>query len=328
MNNKKGRKGKKMIITLIIAVIVIAGLKFLIFPPVKEIQPDGKYQISSADYWLTENKADPYSKDGRQRQLQIRRWYPLDCTESKPVVVASHGSCGTIDNNLSLYRELASQGFTVLAVAHPGQVASIKYENGKKSGPSREFIKEMTSLRPDKNPEQTFELFRKWMEIRIDDLNTVMDDYVKGQGASNFIMLGHSLGGSAAYAMARLRKDIKGCIALESPFMYDVQGVKDGRFIFDSSDYEIPLLNIYSDSSFPYLKEWSQYENNAKFLESGNSRYTSIYYEGTGHMGLCDLSLISPVLASVFSGKIQKQKPRIQLEKLNKDCIKWIERNL
>ena len=41
-----------------------------------------------------------------------------------------------------------------------------------------------------------------------------------------------------------------------------------------------PLLNIYSDASYPYLKEWSQYGNNAKFLDSDNPNYTNIHYEG------------------------------------------------
>lgn len=327
MKNKK-RKGKKMVVTMIIVAAVIIALKFIIFPPAKEIPLTGKYQISSMDYWLTEDKADPYSKEGKERQLQIRRWFPLDYEEKKPVFVASHGSCGSIDNNISLYRELASHGFIVLAVAHSGQVASVKYENGKKSGPSGDFIKEMTSLNPEKNPEKAFELFKKWMEIRTYDLNFVMDDYIKKNGQTNFIVMGHSLGGSAAYAMARIRNDIKGCIALEAPFMYDVQGVKDGRFVFDNSDYNIPLLNIYSDSSYPYLKKWKQYENNARFLESGNPDYTNLYYEGTVHMGLCDLSLLSPVLATVFSGKIQKQKAGPQLEKLNKDCLKWINEKI
>ncbi len=324
-NKTKRRKGKKMIITLIVIVVVIVALKFILFPPVKQILTTGIYQVSSTDYWLTQDKADPYSKNGEQRQLQIRRWYPSDCAETKPVFVASHGSCGTIDNNLSLYRELASHGFIVLAVAHPGQVASIKYENGKKSGPSGDFIKEMTSLRPDKNPEQAFELFQKWMKIRIDDLNVVMDDYVKREGKADFVMLGHSLGGSAAYAMARIRKDVIGCIALESPFMYDITAVKDGHFVFNDSDYDVPLLNVYSDSSFPYLKVWEQYKNNAKFLDSYNPVYTNIHYEGIGHMGLCDLSLASPVLASIFSGKIQKRSARAMLAKLNEDCLNWIE---
>ena len=166
------------------------------------------------------------------------------------------------------------------------------------------------------------------MQIRVDDLNAVMDDYLQNtDDKTRFITLGHSLGGSAAYAMARIRNDITGCIALESPFMYDIQGVKDGVFLFDESDYKIPLLSIYSDSSYPYLKLWGQYKNNAKFLESNNKNYSNIYYKGVGHMGLCDLSLVSPVLSRILSGTSQKIEPAIQLQKLNNDCLDWLAAN-
>lgn len=136
--------------------------------------------------------------------------------------------------------------------------------------------------------------------------------------------MGHSLGGSAAYAMARVRDDVTGCIALESPCMYAIKGVKDGEFVFDDSDYGIPLLNIYSDSSYPHLHEWSQYKNNAMFLDENNPDYTNVYYEGVGHMGLCDLSIASPLLSAILSGGFQKVDAYVQLERLNADCIEWL----
>jgi hypothetical protein len=106
--------------------------------------------------------------------------------------------------------------------------------------------------------------------------------------------------------------------------MYDIKGVENGKFIFDDSDYEVPLLNIYSDASYPYLNEWGQYGNNAKFLNASNPLYTNIYYENIGHMGLCDLSLVSPVISAILDGGFQKVKATDQLTKLNEDCLQWI----
>ena len=140
--------------------------------------------------------------------------------------------------------------------------------------------------------------------------------------------MGHSLGGSAAYAMARIRDDVTGCIALESPFMYDVQGVSDGSLVFDEKDYDIPLLSVYSDSSYGHLFEWQEYKNNARFLKSNSIMYTNIHYKGTGHMGLCDLSLVSPVLSSLLSGGIPEVNAYDQLKLLNEDCLKWIRKLL
>ena len=317
-------KLKRMVTAIVIVAVVLIAIKFIMFPPVKEIPTTGQYNYTSEDYWVSENKVDPYSRKGENRQLQVRKWYPTDCSGRKPVVVASHGSCGTIGNNLTLYRELASHGYTVLAVAHPGQAASVKYENGRKSGPSGDFLKELTALNPDGDLEKGYEVFRRWMEIRTDDLNAVMDDYIAKNGASRFIVEGHSLGGSAAYAMARIRKDVIAVLALESPVMYDIKGVENGEFLFDGSDYEVPVLSIYSDASYPYLRVWGQYKNNARFLDSDNPLYSNIHYENIGHMGLCDLSLASPVMTAILDKGFQKVKARDQLKKLNEDCLAWV----
>ena len=106
--------------------------------------------------------------------------------------------------------------------------------------------------------------------------------------------------------------------------MYDIKGAENGKFIFDDSDYDIPVLSIYSDASYPHLKEWGQYRNNAKFWGSPNPLYTNIHYENIGHMGLCDLSLVSPVLTAIMDGGFQKVKATDQLTKLNEDCLAWV----
>ena len=143
-------------LTITIILVCFVLLKLIIFPPAKKLSVTGSYKFESLDYWVDEQKEDPYLANKSMRQLQVRKWYPLDCREKHPVIVASHGSCGTIDNNQTLYRELASHGYIVLAVAHPGQVAKIIYKNKKKAGPSGKFIKQQTSLNPEKNAEKAF----------------------------------------------------------------------------------------------------------------------------------------------------------------------------
>lgn len=325
LKKNKTRKVYRVGAWLLSLMIMLFTVKFVVFPPHKELPTTGNYQTASSDYWIDENLADIYSDSGQNRELQIRKWYPLNAEENLPVIIASHGSCGTIDNNVSLYRELASHGYTVLAVCHPGQAASITYKNGKSSGPSMTFLKQMSSLQPQKDPEKAYEIFSEWMDIRSADLNAVMDDHEEHYGETEFFMLGHSLGGSAAYAITRTRDDVIGCIALEAPCMYDIKGTTDGEFIFDDRDYTVPLMNIYSDSAYDHLQEWDQYRNNAMFIDGGNPLYTNIHYEGIGHMGLCDLSIVSPILSTVLSGRFQKVDAYKQLERLNEDCLKWLD---
>lgn len=327
-----------IIFLLIVAIIVVVGKKIL-FPRYDEIEVTGKYEIGHEDYWVTEDREDPFLKDGSLREVQVRIWYPqnYDDPDMKlPVVIASHGSCGTIDNNRSLYRELASHGYVVLAVSHPGHAFDTLHSNGKKQSVSMDYLKEMSGMNPQSKLEEAANLFAAWMDLRMTDLSVVMDDFVEkttqipdqflSADTSRFVALGHSAGGSAALGMARIRTDVVAVIALESPCMYDIKGVEDGDYIMDDSDYEIPILNIYSDASYSHLYEWKQYRNNVKFLESKNENYENIYYDGAGHMGLCDLSLASPILAGMLDQAKSEVEPRELLKRLNADCLDFLRR--
>ena len=141
---------KKTMIVLVAIIIIIAMLivvgKRILFPGYDEIEVTGQYEIACEDYWVTEDKADPFLSDGSLREVQVRAWYPKDFDnpdEKLPVVIASHGSCGSIDSNRTLYREFASHGYVVLAVSHPGHAFDTLHSNGKKQTVSMDYLKEM-----------------------------------------------------------------------------------------------------------------------------------------------------------------------------------------
>ena len=104
-----------------------------------------------------------------------------------------------------------------------------------------DYMKEMSGMDPQEKPEEAAKLFAEWMELRMTDLSAVMDDFAEkslqapdrsaSADTSPFVTLGHSAGGSAALGMARIRADVVGVIALESPCMYDIKGVKDGEYL-------------------------------------------------------------------------------------------------
>ena len=329
-------RGKRLLIFLTYLILSFVTVKFALFPPMLEVKTTGAYNIASQDYWI---ETQQVGSDGNERELQVRAWYPKNydrAEHSAKVIVFSHGSCGTIDNNLSLYRELASHGYVVLAVAHEGQAISMVRSDGKKISANRDYMREMINIKPQQDLEGAYLLYSKWMKERMADLNLVMDDfkekvkssndvYAKIADANEYVVAGHSVGGSAAYAMARTREDVCGCIALEAPFMYDIKGVSNGEFVFDSSDYNVPVLNIYTDSSYAHLKEWKQYKNNVLFLQNNKDNYVNIYYQGIGHMGICDLPLTSPFLAALLDGVYPKVSALEQLSVLNADCLKFLQ---
>lgn len=262
---------KILLIILVVFLMLIVVGKRILFPPYDEIEVTGKYEINSEDYLVTEDKEDSFLMDGSMREVQVHVWYPKDYDNSDiklPMVIASHGSCGTIDNNRTLYREFASHGYVVLAVSHPGHAFDTLHSNGKKQTVSMDYLKKMSGMDPQSKPEEAAKLFAEWMELRMTDLTAVMDD----------------------------------------------------------SDYEMPVLNVYSDASYSHLHEWKQYRNNMKFLESKNENYENIYYEGTGHMGLCDLSLASPILSGLLDQVKSEVESEEQLKRLNTDCLDFLRR--
>lgn len=322
-------------------VLIIFTGWLLLFPKVVPTETTGEYEVNKVDSYYTDTqRIETYAKDGSYRELPVSFWYPANYEQKKscPLVVFSHGSFGVRDSNITLYRELASHGYVVCSIDHTYHCFSTKLSSGKKVRVSGEFMKELGTDSPEKNPQQSVDHFKKWMDIRTEDINFVLDTILSKEDdelpvyglidKSRIFLTGHSLGGSAVLGVGRQRNDISGVIALESPFLCDIKGVdEEGNFIFDESDYPVPVLNVYSDSSWNHLNEWKQYEENARLLDMDSDDIENIYMPGVGHFSLTDLSMSSPFLTTMFNGGYPKESPQETLKKINKTCIEFMERN-
>lgn len=329
---------------LSLLLLIVTGW-LLLFPKVEPLVATGDYQVlHKTDYYIDHQRVETYSEDGSYRELPVAFWYPKEYSngQSCPLVVFSHGSFGMKESNETLFRELASQGYIVCSIDHTYQCFSTTLFNGKKVRLSSQFMKEVSMDKPNKKPKQSLVNFEKWMKIRTDDLNFVLDTLLekseKKEATNTFLnlidssqicVMGHSLGGSAALGIGRQRKDISAVISLEAPFLCDIQGVSDdNEFIFDQSEFPVPVLNIYSDATWEHLNEWKQYEENARLLERESSRVQNIHFSGIGHFSLTDLSLTSPFLTSVFDGTKPQKGAEITLRKINDVCLKFLDQQL
>lgn len=184
------------------------------------------------------------------------------------MVVFSHGSFGVKESNETLYRELASHGYVVCSMDHTCHCFSAKLSNGKAVRVSGTYMKELAAVSPQDELKQSLPHFEKWMDLRTGDINFVLDTVIERVSEesgelsvyglidpSRICVMGHSLGGSAALGVGRQQDEIAAVIALESPFLCDIQGVDDdGNFIFEQSVYPVPVLNVYSDASWTHLR--------------------------------------------------------------------------
>lgn len=149
--------------------------------------------------------------------------------------------------------------------------------NGERIYTDSEFIKSVMSAQGSDDYVGSKKNYDSWMFVRTEDinhvLNEVLDNKIPGEeiekiARERIYLIGHSLGGSAVLKVGRDRKeDVKGVIALESPFFGDIIDADADGFVFNEDGYPTPLLNIYSDASWEHLGDWETYYNNVKFLK-------------------------------------------------------------
>lgn len=311
--------------------LALAIFLLVLFPPHPPLSVTGTYAIAAARYTYTdEQRAEPYSHNGERRQVNVVCWYPENAGsgETFPLVIFSHGGLGTENSNESLYRELASHGYVVCSVGHPHHAFWTKSEDGRVTFVSLEYFGELQREDAQTDKQGSFRYYQKWLDtILAKAANGAGGVYARVDGARIGVM-GHSLGGSAALAMPRQRDDIAAAIALEAPFLYEIVGVEQDEFLWLDEEYPVPVLNIYSDSSWSHLSEWAQYARNAALLTNAPQTAISLYLPGAGHFSLTDLSLASPLLTRLLEGGQPNPDPVGYLESVNHACLEFFDRYL
>lgn len=328
----------------------------VIFPPHAQIPTTGPYRVavlkyswndnqdkvlnSSRDYAparfftksLNKNRATNIAKS---RIVNAQIYYPEDLSINKkyPLILFSHGGLSIETSNISLFRELASQGYIVCSIGHPSHALWTQSSNGKLTFIDFNYLKEILSENAKKNPAQSLEFYRKWLLLRLNDFNLVLDSIIEHAKTTNefpFFAIdttrigvgGHSLGGSAALAFSRARKEITAVIALESPYLDDIQTVEYGKFIFREPNESVPTLNIYSDGTWQKFDRLPQYFQNERLLTKQYEFVENVYLPGAGHFSLTDLLLTSPLLTWLLEGRIHTTASATEyLQKMNFFCL-------
>jgi dienelactone hydrolase len=320
------------------AIIFVATLPAIIFPDYKPLETTGQYTVATVTYTYTDTKRiETFTNTDESRKLNVQLWYPKNAEGKYPLVIFSHGGISNKSSNESLYNELASHGYVVCSIDHTYHSLSTTDDEGKKISIDSGYMKELNTEDAKSDPQQSYKYYQKWMKIRTDDINFVID-YIIAEAKDNDMdlvyklvdtgkigVMGHSLGGSAALGIGRLRKDINAVIALESPFMYDIEGVEDGKFVFKDEVYPTPVLNVYSDSSWNHLDEWPQYAANYALLSDKKATAFNVYISGVGHFTLTDLALSSPILTRIFNGQKSTADTEYCLKIINKISLEFFD---
>ena len=317
--------------------IFVLTLPAIIFPQNKMVvDTTGNYQVLTKSYtYIDTSRVESYTDTGENRKLNVQYWYPDIVDGTYPLIVFSHGGLGVKTSNESLYNELASHGYVVCSIDHTYQCFYTTDEDGDTTWIDLGYMKELLAEDPQSDMLQSYEYYQKWMKLRTDDINFILDYIITEVKNNNGDMaytladitkigvMGHSLGGSAALGIGRIRDDVKAIIALESPFMSDIEGIEDGRFVFTDKIYPVPVLNVYSDSSWSILAERPQYAANYSMLSVTETTVFNVYISGVGHLSLTDFALTSPFLTRILDGQKSTTEPEYSLRTINEICLNF-----
>ncbi len=296
---------------LIVILLILMVVLFPLFPPLPVTGPYS-YQVKTIQFTQADRN-DPYYPD-EKRTLVMDYYYPTSdqlANHSVPLIVFSHGGMGSKTDNISLFSELASHGYAVASLDHTHQALSTAID-GRKIRMDNGYVNELMSENSHRDIENSFECFQRWMDIRIWDMDAAINYLTDraAEGKPDFVLInpraiavgGHSLGGSAALGIARLRPDIKAVLVLESPYLADITGISGENFMWNEEPYEAAILNIYSDNGMPLVAEDHKYVQNKRHLMH-TDRVDYLHIQGTNHFTLTDLVRTSPLLCHLLGGR-------------------------
>jgi len=322
---------------VVLLLVVIAVTPALIFPQHGLIATTGTYQVATVNYTYTDlSRIETFTATGESRKLNVELWYPQNAAGTYPLILFSHGATGIKSSNQSLFRELASHGYVVSSIDHPYHSLYTTSADGHTTWIDRGYLQELQAEDASADKQQSYADYQKWMKLRTDDINFVLDYTLaaakKADGATVYKridptkigVMGHSLGGSAALGIGRLRDDVSAVIALESPFLTDIEGVEDGEFVWNDTPYPVPVLNVYG-AAWSHLGEWTQYAENDALLSPTPATAFNVYIRGIGHLTLTDLALTSPLLTRMLNGHASTTDAEYALKTINKVCLAFFD---
>ncbi|MBY0123578.1 alpha/beta hydrolase [Bacillus sp. S/N-304-OC-R1] len=316
--NTKTFKASKVVwkSIMMIFVFVFALTPAIVFPQHKSPKVTGEYEVGTAAYTYTDkNRIEEFTDNGDNRFVNVEFWYPKNAHETYPLLVFSHGASGIKTSNTSTYTELASHGYVVVSIDHPYHSFYTASEDGKTALMNDEYKSEVANANKDGvyTNEEVYGLIQKWMKLRTDDMNFVIDTILTKAKSDNdpiyqlintekIGVFGHSMGGAASVWLGRQRSDIDAVVNIDAPFFSDLVYKKDiNDFVARDEDFKTPLFNIYSDDVWDQLDSNSTYVANKADNEHFKDAYT-VHFKGAKHLSLTDLPLFSPILANVIQG--------------------------
>ncbi|MEQ7052104.1 alpha/beta hydrolase [Paenibacillaceae sp. P-4] len=322
--------------------VIIAIIPALVFPQYHLLPVTGKYQVATATYtYVDKNRIEQFTDTGENRHVNVEFWYPEQADGTYPLLVFSPGAFGSKESNYSAYMELASHGYVVCSIDHPYHSFYTESEDGNRAFIDQGYMQEVFGANKGTyTVEQTYGLNQKWMKLRTDDMNFVIDTVLGKTKTSSdkayqlvnthkIGLFGHSMGGAASTMLGRERDDVGAVVNIDAPMIGElVYNKETDDFAASNQTYTTPLLNIYSDAVWVQLLQRnskSPYAANKVIDKKGKVVHT-VHFQGAEHLSLTDLSLISPLISNMLQGgRVAEIDPYYCLETMNHILVQFFD---
>ncbi|MDM5233990.1 alpha/beta hydrolase family protein [Lysinibacillus pakistanensis] len=311
----------KSIMMIVTFVFVLSPV--IIFPQYPSPKVTGEYEVATAtETFYDEERIEEFVDTEQNRFVNVEFWYPKKADGTYPLLVFSHGAYGIKESNASTFTELASHGYIVVSIDHPYHSFYTRSEDGKVTMINSDFKNEVENANKGVySNEERYNIIQKWMKLRTDDMNFVLDTILaKAKSDNNPIyqhintekigVFGHSMGGAASVWLGRARNDVSAVVNIDASFFSELIYKKEiDDFVANNKDFTTPLLNIYSDDVWRQLDSSPIYIANKLNNEHFKEAYT-VHFQGAKHLSLTDLPLFSPILANIV------QRGKADIDKL------------
>lgn len=343
----KSKFGAVVNAVLGILILTVSLVPAMLFTGYAGLETTGTYGVKETSAILVdESRIESFETDGSKREIPVHFYYPEteNANENSfPLVIFSHGAFGYYQSNTSTYMELASHGYVVISLDHPYHSFFTEDTNGKLITVNPEFLQEVMYINQEGVPEEEiFSLSQKWLKIRIEDMNFVLDSVkdIKASGkcsnawffksdveeeilrvlamtdAEKIGLMGHSMGGATSVTVGRTRNDIDAVIDLDGTMLGEQLKFENGEYTYYDGAYPAPLLVVDNEEHHLQGDELGVFYVNGFVLENAPVSENT-YIPGTGHMNYTDLPLLSPFLASLLgTGTVDETECIIEMNEM------------
>ncbi len=317
---------------------MMALFSAILFPQYTEPEVTGPYQVLEEQYtWTDESRTETFSDTGEKRSVTVKIWYPEE-EGTYPLVIFSHGAFGVLESNYSTCKNLASNGYIAVSIAHPYHSMYVEDTNGKTTIIDFGFLQEVLSDNGADTPEHNedvYHLTQNWMAVRTGDMNFVIDTLLAKQqsetdgpfckiDSEKIGLFGHSLGGATAVALGRQRTDIDAVIDLEGTMLCEYTDCQNGIYTYNPSPYPVPLLDVNSRDIYEQASADTLSQEYVNFYVGRNAvDFHEVIFEDAGHLNFTDLPLVSPPLSKMLgTGKVNA---KTCIENMNEMILNYFD---